>query len=560
MASSEQDVSAGRALARPLTQVPVRIDTELVVEVLELLVGADGEAGVGAAGLPPLLRLAGVRAVATVVRRGSHVVLVGSAGYDCGSMAPGAVLPLDSGMPVTEAVRTQRPVVLGSGPAWVAVPFPPRTRQGALLLSLHGAPPETEAEMWRLHRIARAFGEGLRRAAEQEQDASDLTIMAAQFAPALSVAPGWEVAVRTLPGEGSFAGDTVVCLHDDRGGQWFMVADVCGSGAAAALVARSAQATLTTLVPYADGPAALLRAADRSLRAVVGPESFVTALAVRVHDARIDVASAGHPPPVVLTSGGAHVVPVEPGPPLALETESDPTFTLLSAVLPLDAALLIHTDGLLDRRGADGPSAAEIGVLVAGLPLGDLDVLADGVLAAASAAGAAGDDVSLLVARQPPAALARLAGRGEPPARRSRLRTMASRRPLLALLASVVLVALPTGARASCASPSAGASVAGTLVTVSGQAWLIGCQDVCECTSGCSGQSCDCGPPPRPVSKVTIEVLDPRGTVIGTSSARPDLEGRIEMPVAVPADATPASVRVVGEGVEVLAPIVTPPR
>lgn len=400
MAGSGREASAGRAAARPLPGTPVRVDAELVVEVLELVVGAEGEAGVAAAGLPPLVRLPGVRAVAVVVREGANAVVVGSAGYDCGTMAPGAALPLGSGLPVTEAVRTHRPVVQGTGPAWVAVPFPVRTRAGALLLSLDAAPPETEAERWRLHRIARGIAEGLRRAAAADQAAADLQVLSARFTPRLPDLPGWQLATRSCARTGGFAGDVALALPDERGGHWLVVADVCGSGPAAAVVSRSVHAAFTALSPYAAGPGDLLRAVDRTLRQVVGPESFVTAAVVRALDGRLEFASAGHPAPVLLTPTGSFALVVEPGPPLALETASDPSFEQASALLPRDGVLLLHTDGLLDRRGAAGPVPAETALLVAGLPLTDVEALADAVLAAADAVGPPGDDCTVLLARR----------------------------------------------------------------------------------------------------------------------------------------------------------------
>ena len=389
-----------RAAPAPAPLEPVAIDAELVVEVLELLVGADGEAGIAAAGLPPLLQVEGVRGVAVVVRQGASAVVVGSAGYDCGVMAPGAALALDSGLPVTEAVRRRATVVQGTGPWWVAVPFAcGRSRTGALLLSLDAPPPASPAELGRLERIARAVGEGLRRAAAAERAGSDLERLLGDLAaPALPPAQA-DVAARSVPYDGPVGGDVVLWLPDGRGGRWSLVADVCGSGLGAAVTARTVHATLAALGEQVAGPAALLAAADRALRPLVGPDSFVTAVAVRSAEGRIDVATAGHPPPLVLTPAGVRTVAPEPGPPLALGTGDTPVFAETSYEVPDDAVLLLHTDGLLDRRRADGPCPAEAESLVAGLPLDDVAALADGVLAAAEAVGVAGDDVSLLVAR-----------------------------------------------------------------------------------------------------------------------------------------------------------------
>ncbi len=69
--------------------------------------------------------------------------------------------------------------------------------------------------------------------------------------------------------------------------------------------------------------------------------------------------------------------------------------------LPADAVLLLHTDGLTDRRTPEGTRAVEPLVLVPAGCEGSLEQVADDILAAAQAAGEAADDVSLLLVRVP---------------------------------------------------------------------------------------------------------------------------------------------------------------
>jgi hypothetical protein len=375
-----------------------RVDDGLVIAVLERVAAARGTQDVAAAPLPLLLDLPGVRGVAVLLQSGGHLVIAASAGYDCGSMAPASVLPLDAGLPVTEAVRLGRQVVMGAGPSWVAVPFL-RRRHGALLLSLDGPPVSAPEELARLARVSHALGEALDRAAEQERELVDLALLQASLVAESPVSAAWELAVRDLPYEGPAGGDVVLVVPDDRGGEWLLVADVCGSGLEAAVVARTVQATLRALAPWFDGPAALLGAADRALRAQVGPGRFVTAVAVRVEGSRLEAASAGHPPPLVAGPHGVTVLDLEPGPPLALETGPPPRCEEVTVLLPDDPVLVLHTDGLLDRRGPEGPQAADLPALLDGLPRDDLEALADATLAAAAELGVAGDDISLLLAR-----------------------------------------------------------------------------------------------------------------------------------------------------------------
>ena len=370
----------------------VGLPAGLLVEALSAVAAAGRRLEVAQACLPLLLEVPGVRAAAVVERAGTDVVVQGSAGYGCGSMAPGQRIPLASGLPVTEAVRTDRAVVQGTGPAWVAVPFR-RRGSGALLLSLDVAPP---AELAEVTTLARAVGEALVRAGEGEQARDDLDRFAAALVPAPASATAVEMVSRSLPVDGAVGGDVLLCLDDGRGGTWLVAADVCGSGLHAALLGRSVAATATAVAPYCSGPSALLQDLERSLRPVVGTGSFVTAVVVHLHVRGATVASAGHPPPLLLSSAGAVAVEVSPGPPLALETGSSEAWEQTAVTLPPGTVLLLHTDGLVDRSGRPGVDPA---LLVAGLALDDLAAVADQVLRSAERLGPASDDVSLLLVR-----------------------------------------------------------------------------------------------------------------------------------------------------------------
>ena len=381
---------------------PVVVPPRVLVDGLTALVGAVDRLEVAEAALPPLLDLPGVRAAAVVERSGSDVVVQGSAGYECGAMGPGARLPQDAGLPVTEAVRTSRAVTAGAGPSWVAAPFR-RRGAGALLLSLTGAPPQDLAPVVAL---AHAIGQALERVGRTERALADLAVLTAA-APVAVDDPTPHVVLRFLPLEGSVGGDVLLAVPDGRDGSWLVVADVCGSGLAASLVGRSVAAAVRALAPYSRGPAELLDDLERSLRPVVHPGSFVTALVVRLAAEGTTVASAGHPPPLLLTTSGATALDVPPGLPLALETGRDEAYEAVPVVLPPDALLLLHSDGLSDREGARDTEPL---ALLRNVPLADPATVADRVLAAAQRAGPATDDVALMVVRPPGAFPRRLPG------------------------------------------------------------------------------------------------------------------------------------------------------
>ena len=373
------------------------VPTSVLVGGLTAVAAAGSRLAVAEAALPLLLDLPGVRAGAVVARSGSEVVVQGSAGYDCGAMAPGQRLPLDAGLPVTEAVRTSRTVVRGSGPSWVAAPFRRRST-GALLLSLDGAPPE---DCGPVEVLARAVGDALERVQEAERALVDLAA-AAPDGPALAepavAEPALDSAARSVPADGAASGDVVLCLADRRGGHWLVVADVCGSGPSAAVVAHSVAAAVQALAPYSTGPADLLSELERSLGGVVGPESFVTAAVVHLGAQGTAAASAGHPPPLLLQPSGPTALPVPAGPPLALDTGRGQPYEQVPVTLPPGALLLLHTDGLVDRSGARGTDPLS---LMHEITAAEPAQVLEQVLAAAEAAGRAVDDAAVLVVRVP---------------------------------------------------------------------------------------------------------------------------------------------------------------
>lgn len=385
---------------QPSVSVRCAVPDSLLLDALSALAGARTEADVAGACLPLLLGRSGARAAAVVQRRGAGVVVLGSAGYPCGSMAAGADLPLDAGLPVTDAVRTGAIVVQGSGPSWVAVPFGGGLQApGALLLSLDIAPPSPD-DVVRLQRLATALGDALRRSGVATRHTEVLAAVSAGLRSAPLTAEGVEAATRSLPADDGAGGDVVGCVPDGGGGTWLVAADVCGSGVGPALVAHALRAALRVSARTARGPAELLSDLDDALGPDVAPECFVTAVAVHLapggRSAR--VATAGHPAPLLVREGLARAVEVEPGPPLALEGRVLPELAEVSVTVPRGTVLLLHTDGLTERRRDDQVQLLDAASLATGLG-DDLEQAADAVLAAADRVGPKQDDVSLLLAR-----------------------------------------------------------------------------------------------------------------------------------------------------------------
>jgi sigma-B regulation protein RsbU (phosphoserine phosphatase) len=171
--------------------------------------------------------------------------------------------------------------------------------------------------------------------------------------PSLPAHPGVEFAAyyRTSRHAG---GDYYDVL--DRGGGGFgpIVSDVSGHGAPAAIVMAMIRAVLHTH-PAPDDPAAVLRHLNRHFSYLWETAMFATAVyaVLDVGRRQLDIASAGHPPPLLLRQA-CRVAP------LVLETAPALLFGEIDDVpcaridLQSGDRLLFYTDGATDRCGADG--------------------------------------------------------------------------------------------------------------------------------------------------------------------------------------------------------------
>jgi serine phosphatase RsbU (regulator of sigma subunit) len=88
------------------------------------------------------------------------------------------------------------------------------------------------------------------------------------------------------------------------------------------------------------------------------PSLFATALVCSISAERdqIEICSAGHPPPVLMSAtGAAHEAPLLPGPPLGIF--ADGRWQTSREALHPGTSVLVYTDGLVEGRVA--PGAAE---------------------------------------------------------------------------------------------------------------------------------------------------------------------------------------------------------
>ncbi|MBT8241836.1 MAG: serine/threonine-protein phosphatase, partial [Acidimicrobiia bacterium] len=119
------------------------------------------------------------------------------------------------------------------------------------------------------------------------------------------------------------------------GGDWFdlvdrpesnsivgIVGDVVGHGVEQISVMGQLRAASSALAHAVDGPAEILAGLDRFARTLSGAEFATLCVVVFDGSPNARISSAGHPPPVVVTSDG-HVQVIEAGrrPPLTLQDD-----------------------------------------------------------------------------------------------------------------------------------------------------------------------------------------------------------------------------------------------
>jgi serine phosphatase RsbU (regulator of sigma subunit) len=214
------------------------------------------------------------------------------------------------------------------------------------------------------------------------------------------VMDGLEVASEYLAGAQGveIGGDwySIIALDDSRFG--FVVGDVSGRGVDAVAVMAHARFTLRAYLLDGDGPGVALAKTSKQLDIAV--DGHMTTVLVGTGDVRTGefvLATAGHPPPLLLAADGGRFLDLEVGRPLGLGQTAYATTTVH---VPDGATLLAYTDGLVERRGEDiDVSLARLRTTAEGLATTPLDGFVGDLLAAMRRRGAE-DDVAVLALRR----------------------------------------------------------------------------------------------------------------------------------------------------------------
>jgi PAS domain S-box-containing protein len=324
---------------------------------------------------------------------------------------------LTTGTPVTESVDavlglmadgTARDLLVALAPATaVILPLTAESRTvGVLTLYQDAGRVMTDEDMDIARQVAAEAGRAISRVHRQSQQAQLAEALQRSLLtdpPALGEA---SVVVRYVPAveAARVGGDWYDAFHQRDGSLVVVIGDVVGHDTAAAAAMGQLRGLLRGIAHYSSaGPAEVLRGLDEAI-VQMHDETLATAAIARIEcDGRggraLRWANAGHPPPLLLAADGT--VTVLGGDFGDLMLGVDPTSSRAESVVPLPpgATVLLHTDGLVERRGStiDDGMTALAGHLrqLTGRPL---DELCDGLLRR-MLRGIPQDDVALVAVR-----------------------------------------------------------------------------------------------------------------------------------------------------------------
>jgi PAS domain S-box-containing protein len=235
------------------------------------------------------------------------------------------------------------------------------------------------------------------------------TLQASLLPQTLPDIDGVEVAARYLAGgEGTVVGGDLYDLFPADDDWALVVGDVCGKGAEAAALTAMVRYTIRAEAAHRASPCEVLRLLNEAILRQSNDGRFCTVLhgRLRVADgtARFRLASAGHPPPLVLRADGT--IEAVPCSGALLGVIRTVAYEDVAVALEPGDALICFTDGVTEGRGPAGMFGdAALGDVLAGSVGLSAEAIAERVMQAALEfqGGTTQDDLALLVARVPSA-------------------------------------------------------------------------------------------------------------------------------------------------------------
>jgi PAS domain S-box-containing protein len=183
------------------------------------------------------------------------------------------------------------------------------------------------------------------------------TLQNSLLPPHLPDIPGMELAGRYLPvGEGIDVGGDFYDIFEMGSGSWALViGDVCGKGADAAALTALVRYTVRAIATADKLPSEILRQLNDAILRQRSDNRFCTVAYARVSKAdagvRVELASGGHPLPIVIRADGVAEFAGEPG--TLLGVVPDPALHDAAVQLGPGDSIALYTDGVTEAGAPD---------------------------------------------------------------------------------------------------------------------------------------------------------------------------------------------------------------
>ena len=233
----------------------------------------------------------------------------------------------------------------------ISVPVSSGTEVLGALTLVDGTRPLTEDDCELAEELGRRAGDALTTARLFEERTDVAQILQSALLPsALPSIPGWDLATLFAPAAGTTVGGDFYDLFFVPDGWWLVIGDVAGRGTPAAALTSIIRYTVRTAATLTDDLATAAQLVDETLRE--RGELFCTLAVMRVSGSEpTQVLCAGHPSPALVV--GDHVEWIGSSGPI-LGAVEDAVWRPAAVDVPVDGAVVLYTDGILDARGSEG--------------------------------------------------------------------------------------------------------------------------------------------------------------------------------------------------------------
>ena len=290
--------------------------------------------------------------------------------------------------------------------AWIVLPLAVEAEPaGALGVAWTASQPADDETRRVLEIVARLVSQRLRLMEARAREHELAQRLQLSLLPTITAIEGLEIEYRYHPaGAGALAGGDFYDVVDLGAGMTAVViGDVAGHGVDAAAASGEVRYLTRGMLEHTCDPARVIQLVDTALGRGGRPTTMVTLLCalIRADHDELQMASAGHCPPLLRRAGGAvELAAMQPAPPLGaglVSAAAGPETTTLP-FLAGDLAVF-YTDGLVERRSTPIDEMVEA-VRAITAEHGSPPVLCSHLEALAGGARGQGDDVALLVVRR----------------------------------------------------------------------------------------------------------------------------------------------------------------